>query len=47
MRIDFFIVFRQVRCELVEEHSQGQGIVGWHAVDLFTLVLDLTDFLSD
>jgi hypothetical protein len=47
MRIDFFIVFRKVGCELVNEHSQGQGIVGRRVVDLFTMVLDTTDFLSD
>jgi hypothetical protein len=33
MRIGFFIVFRQVGSELVNEHSGGQGIVGRRGVD--------------
>jgi hypothetical protein len=47
MCIDFFIIFRQVGSELVDEHFGGQGIVGRCVVDLFALVLDLADFLSD
>jgi cytochrome c oxidase subunit IV len=47
MCIAFFIVFRQVGSELVDEHFGGQGIMGWCAVDLFALVLDPADFLSD
>jgi hypothetical protein len=48
MCIDFFMVFRQVVCELVDEHSRGQGIVSQRVVDLLlSLVLDLANFLSD
>jgi hypothetical protein len=46
MCVDFFIVFRQVGCELVGEHSRGEGIVSQRAVNQFSLVLDPTDFLS-
>jgi hypothetical protein len=47
MRVDFFVVVRQVGCELVNEHSRGQGVVSRRVVDLFSLVLDSANFLSD
>jgi hypothetical protein len=47
MCIDFFIVFRQVGCVLIKEHSRGQGIMSRRVVDMFSLVLNPVDFLSD
>jgi hypothetical protein len=47
VRVDFFIDFRQVGCELINEHSWGQSIVSQHEVDLLSLVPDPADFLSD
>jgi hypothetical protein len=45
--VDFLIVFWQMRCELVNEHPRGQGIVSWRAVDLLSLALNPADFLVD
>jgi hypothetical protein len=45
--INFFIVLWQLRSELVEEHSRGQGILRQCAVDLLPLVLDPADLISD
>jgi hypothetical protein len=47
MPIDFFNVFRQVGSELIDEHSWGQGIMSQRAIDLFSLVLNPANFLSD
>jgi hypothetical protein len=47
VRVDFLIVFWQMRCELVNEHPRGQGIVSWRAVDLLSLALNPADFLVD
>jgi hypothetical protein len=47
MRIDFFILFRKVGCELVDEHPSSQGVVGLRSVDLLSFLLDPTNFLSD
>jgi hypothetical protein len=45
MHIDFFVIFGQMRNNLINEYPQGQGVVGLCSIDLHTLVLDLTDFL--
>jgi hypothetical protein len=45
--VNFFVVFRQVGCELINQHPQGQSVVGRCEVDLLSLVFDPIDFLTD
>jgi hypothetical protein len=45
LRVDFFIIFGQMRGNLINEHPQSQGIVGHCTVDLLSLVLNPTYFL--
>jgi hypothetical protein len=45
--INLLTIFKQHGCELVDDHPRSQGIVSWSAVDLFSLVLDQTEFLVD
>jgi hypothetical protein len=47
MRVDFFIIFGQMRGNLFNEHPQSQGIVGQCTVDLPSLVFDPSDFLAN
>jgi hypothetical protein len=47
VRIDSFIVYRKVGCELVDEHSRSQGVVSRCAVDLLYLIFDPIIFLTD
>jgi hypothetical protein len=47
MLIDFFIIFGQMRCNLINEHPSRQSIVGWYTVNLLSWVFDPIDFLMD
>jgi hypothetical protein len=45
--VNLLAIFGHQGCELVDDHSQSQGVVSWHAVDLFSLVLNLVEFLMN
>jgi hypothetical protein len=47
MRVDFFITFGKMWGNLINEHPQSHGIVGRCTVNLLSMVLDLTDFITD
>jgi hypothetical protein len=47
MCIDFFILFGQVRGNLINEDRRSQGVAAWCTVNMFSLVQDPTDFLTD
>jgi hypothetical protein len=47
MRLDLFVIFGEMGSDLIDQHPRSQGIVGRHVINLFSLVLDLADFLTD
>jgi hypothetical protein len=47
MHVDLFVIFMEMGGDLIDQHPRSKGIVSQHATNLFTLVLDLTDFLTD
>jgi hypothetical protein len=47
MHVDFFVIFGQMRGNLINVHTQSQGVMGQCTVNLLSLVLGPTDFLTD
>jgi hypothetical protein len=47
MRIDLFVVFGEMGGDLNDQHTRSQGVVGRRTLNLLSLVLDSTEFLTD